>query len=361
MGRKNNRENSFVLLDAQPSLVILDSMERQIRHPGEAKNEVLKAIPEACVDETAAVEFLEKQRWGDTPTCPHCGNTDVVKMQAQDGTRNKRFLWRCHGCKEQFTVRVGMIMEDSRVPLRVWCRALWRACSSKKGVSALQISRECSITYKSALFLMHRIRYGMAEPKPGEKLTGTVETDETYVGGKPRRKGMSKRGWGTNKTPVLAMVQRPGNVRARVIANVTAKTLKREMLGAIDTSARLCTDELKTYRNIGKLFAGGHGTVLHSAEEYVNENGDSVNTAECFFSLLKRKFYGTHHAVSKKHLHRYIAEAEFQWNTRKCDDGERIWVAITSSEGKRLMYHQPVKKENPPESAVDDKGSQPIV
>jgi transposase-like protein len=334
-------------------------MKREISHPGEAKSEVLKAIPEACINETAAVEFLEKQRWGDTPTCPHCGSTDVVKMQAQDGTRSKRFLWRCHGCKEQYTVRVGMIMEDSRIPLRVWCHALWRACSSKKGVSALQISRECSITYKSALFLMHRIRYGMTEPDPQEKLTGTVETDETYVGGKPRYKGDNKRGRGTKKTPVLAMVQRPGNVRARVITNITAKTLKREMLKAIDTSAHLCTDELKTYRNIGRLFAGGHGTVLHSAGEYV-KGTDYTNTVECFFSLLKRKFYGTHHAVSKKHLHRYIAEAEFHWNTRLCNDGERIWAAITASEGKRLMYRWPVKKENPPESGVADTPAQSI-
>jgi transposase-like protein len=322
-------------------------MEREIRKPGEAKSEILKAIPEACVDETAAVEFMEKQRWGDAPECPQCGSKEIVMVMDKDGKqRSKRFLWRCHTCKKQFTVRVGTIMEDSRIPLRFWCHAFWRACSSKKGVSALQISRECNITYKSALFLMNRIRFGMAEPNPQEKLTGTVETDETYIGGKPRRKGMSKRGWGTKKTPVLAMVQRPGNVRARVITNITAKTLKREMFEAIDLSARLCTDELKSYRGIGRKFAGGHGTVCHSAEEYVNENGDSVNTAECFFSLLKRKFYGTHHAVSKKHLHRYIAEAEFHWNTRKCDDGERIWAAITGGEGKRLTYREPVKKES---------------
>ena len=341
---------------------MLDSMEKKISHPGETKSEVLKRIPKACVDETAAVEFLEQQRWGDMPTCPHCDSAEVVKVMNADGTvRSERFLWRCHGeCKGQFTVRVGTIMEDSRIPLRFWCHAFWRACSSKKGVSASQISRECSITYKSALFLMHRIRFAMATPKVEEKLTGTVESDETWVGGKPRRKGMSKRGWGTNKTPVLAMVQRPGKVRARVITDVTAKTLKREMFKAIDLSARLCTDELRSYRGIGKKFAGGHGTVCHSAEEYVNESGDSVNTAECFFSLLKRKFYGTHHAVSKKHLHRYISEAEFHWNTRKCDDGERIWAAITGSEGKRLMYRQPVKKENPPESGVADTPAQPI-
>jgi transposase-like protein len=291
-------------------------MKRQISKPGDAKSEVLQEIPRACLDETAAVEFMEKQRWGDTPKCPHCGSTEVTKMTANDGQRNARFLWRCHSCKRQFTVRVGTVFEDSRIPLRIWCHAFWRACSSKKGVSALQISRECSITYKSALFLMHRIRYAMTEPVMSNRLTGIVETDETYMGGKPRGPGHHKPGWGTKKTPVLAMVQRPGNVRARVIANITSRTLRTEMLNAIDLSARLCTDELKRYRPIGRLFAGGRGTVQHGIKQYA-DGPDHVNTCESFFSLLKRKFYGTHHAVSKKHLHRYISEAEFHWNTQR--------------------------------------------
>jgi transposase-like protein len=323
-------------------------MAKKISHPGETKSEVLREIPKACTDETAAVEFMEKQRWGDTPTCPHCGAAEVVMVMVMDKDgqkRSKRFLWRCHSCKKQFTVRVGTIMEDSRIPLRFWCHAFWRACASKKGVSALQISRECSLSYKSALFLMHRIRFGMAEPEPREKLTGTVETDETYVGGKPRNKFTSKSGRGTKKQPVLAMVQRPGNVRARVIADISSKTLRREMFAAIDPSSRLCTDELLVYRAIGREFAGGHGRVSHSAGEYV-DGTDHVNTAECFFSLLKRKFYGTHHAVSKKHLHRYITEAEFHWNTHTMDDGERIWTAITAAEGKRLMYREPVKTDS---------------
>ncbi len=279
--QQENCRKTAILFDTDCALSKMIDMKRQVSHPGEAKSEVLKAIPNACVNETAAVEFMEKQRWGDTPTCPHCKRTAVVKMMNEDRTaRNARFLWRCHDCGGQFTVRVGTVFEGSRIPLRTWCHAFWRACSSKKGVSALQISRECSITYKSSLFLMHRIRFAMEKAEPKEKLKGTVETDETYIGGKPRKKGTSKRGRGTKKTPVLAMVQRPGKVRARVIANVTAKTLKREMLKAIDLSARLNTDELKAYRKIGKEFAGGHGTVMHSAEEYVNETGDHVNTAE---------------------------------------------------------------------------------
>jgi hypothetical protein len=113
----------------------------------------------------------------------------------------------------------------------------------------------------------------------------------------------------------------------------------------------LCTDELLVYRAIGREFAGGHGRVSHSNGEYVNKAGDHVNTAECFFSLLKRKFYGTHHAVSKKHLPRYVAEAEFHWNTRHMNDGQRIKAAIAASEGKRLMYRQPIIRK-PPEPPI---------
>lgn len=317
-------------------------MERQISKPGDAESEVLREIPKACLDEATAVEFMEKHLWGDTPKCPHCGSTEVVKMTSIEGKRNARFLWRCHACKRQFTVRVGTVLEDSRIPIRIWCHAIWRACSSKKGVSALQISRECSISYKSALFLMHRIRFAMTEPSPTDKLTGIVECDETYVGGKATGPGYHKPGRGTNKTPVLAMIQRPGNVRAKVIANVTSKTLKTELLNNVDLSARLCTDELKQYRKVGRLFEGGHGTVEHGVKEYAR-GADHINTAEGFFSLLKRKFYGCHHATSKKHLHRYVSEAAFQWNTRKVDDGERIAKAILGADGKRLMYRQPVR------------------
>jgi transposase-like protein len=336
-------------------------MEKKIRHPGEPKSEVLKAIPKACVDETAAVEFMEKQRWGDTPRCPHCDSTEVVMVMDKDGQqRNKRFLWRCHHCKKQFTVRVGTIMEDSRIPLRFWCWAFWSACASKKGVSALQISRECNLSYKSALFLMHRIRWAMATPKPEDKFKGTVEVDETYVGGKPRNRHTSKPGRGTKKTPVVAIVERLGRIRTRVVPNVTAKTLKREMDATIDQSARLCTDELNTYRGIGRKYAGGHGSVMHSAGEYVNGT-DHVNTCESFFALLKRGIYGTFHAVSRKHLHRYVSEFEFRWCTRRLDDGERVWAAITAGEGKRLMYRQPVRKEPPESNSVADVPGQPLV
>lgn len=178
-------------------------MKQEYTKPGQTDNEILREIPVACRDETAAVEFLEKQRWGDMPACPRCGGMEVRKMADRNGGRNKRFLWRCDDCKKQFTVRIGTVFEDSRIPLRIWCYAFWRACALKKGISSLQISRECHITYKSALFMMHRIRYAMSAPKQREKLRGTIEADETYVGGKPRHRGKGKRGRGTNKSPVF--------------------------------------------------------------------------------------------------------------------------------------------------------------
>jgi len=337
-------------------------MERQIKHPGETKSETLRAVPRACIDESAAVEFMEKQRWGDTPACPHCGSIDVAKVIAKDGTRGKRYLWRCHDCKRQFTVRVGTILEDSRIPIRYWCHAFWRACASKKGVSALQISRECNLSYKSALFLMHRIRWAMATPKPTEQFKGTVEVDETYVGGKPRNRHAVgvKAGRGTKKVPVMAIVEREGRIRVKPVVNVTAKTLRGEMRRTIDPSARVCTDEYVSYKGAKKEYAGGHGRVLHSAGEYVNGT-DHVNTCESFFALFKRGIYGTFHAVSRKHLHRYASEFEFRWTTRRLDDGARLTAAIKAGDGKRLMYRQPVKKQPPESKNVADTPGQPLL
>jgi transposase-like protein len=201
------------------------------------KSEVIEAIPLACSDELAAVELLEALRWGDNPACVHCGSAAVYKMtDASTGKRNKRYLWRCHDCKKQYTVRIGTAYEESRIDLRHWGYAFWRASTSKKGVAALEIMRHCQISYKSALFLMNRIRFAMAPDNPAaQKLTGTVECDETYVGGKPRYKGVSKRGRGADKTPVFAAVERHGGIRRRVVADVSGKTLKGAIRELVDT------------------------------------------------------------------------------------------------------------------------------
>lgn len=314
------------------------------------KSQLVTDLPAACADEDAAVAFIEAQRWDGHPVCPHCGVVDEAKpILTRDGQRGPRYLWRCTACKKQFTVRVGTIFGDSKIPLRHWCFAFWAACSSKKGVSALQIKRQTGLSYKSALYLMHRIRVAMT-PDEGhqEPLTGTVEVDETYCGGKPRARSLKEKEaiWraghtarrmpyrDANKTPVVAMLQRGGDVRALVMPTVNARNVKEVLLATVAAEARLMSDESALYTTVGKPFSEHH-TVHHTNGEYAR--GDAhINTAESFFSRLKRQLYGTHHAVSKKHLHRYVSEVAFKHNTRKMDDGARTVVAIQGGDGKRL-------------------------
>ena len=310
----------------------------------ENKSDVIRSVPLACADESTAAHFMEQERWGDSPCCPICNSSDVYQMTGRDGKRNKDYRWRCRGCGKLYSVRFGTVMEDSRIPLRCWCLAFWQACSSKKGMSAKQIQRQTGLSYKSALFLMHRVRFAMAD-MPGVKFSGIVECDETYVGGKPRYRGtaenpVNKRGRGTKKTLVFGMVERNGRVHSRVVPDVAASTLKSAIKELVDDQARIMTDENAAYRGIHQHFAGGHDTVQHTAKEYAR--GDvNTNTIEGVFALVKRGMYGVYHNVSKKHLHRYLAEFDFRYNTRHVDDGARTTAAIKSGVGKRLMYCTP--------------------
>ncbi|HET9181915.1 MAG TPA: IS1595 family transposase [Candidatus Angelobacter sp.] len=310
-----------------------------------SNTEIIREIPKACSDELAAVEFFEAQRWGDTPACVHCGSVEVYKMtDAKTGERSKRFLWRCRDCGQQFTVRIGTVFEESRLELRHWAYAFWRAATSKKGVSALEIKRHCQISYKSALFLMNRIRFAMAPDDNAPKLTGNVECDETYIGPrKPRYKGTSKRGRGTSKIPVFCAVERDGQIRRRIVPDVTTETIEDAIREEVDRRARLITDEFSAYRRIGPEYAG-HDTVCHATKEYAR--GDvHTNTAESSHALVKRGIVGIYHNVSSEYLHRYLWHFDFLWNNRKLNDGERVILAIQAAEGKRLMYKPPIRKE----------------
>lgn len=317
------------------------------------KSDTVARLPAACSDEIKAVEFLERTRWNGEVFCPRCGvvGASVQMMDRASGARNKRFLWRCLACKRQFTVRVGTVLEDSRIPLRHWCYAFWAACASKKGVSALQIKRQTGLSYKSALFLMHRIRYAMApDHSTLPPLTGTVEADETYVGGKPRNPQRATLAHGRRpytprdrKTGVLALVQRGGDVRPFQLQRVGSREVQALVRKHVHRSAHLMTDEAPAYQKLGPEFAS-HGTTMHSHHEYVRGIVHS-NTAESFFALLKRGIIGTFHSVSRKHLHRYLAEFEFRYNARKVDDGERTLSAIRAGEGKRLRYREQIGKK----------------
>lgn len=322
------------------------------------RTELESRIPLACADEAAAVAFLEEQRGWLTEAdavCPKCGVIgESRQMKAKDGGRNARFLWRCGACKSQFTVRVGTIMEDSPIPLRHWCLAFYRAAASKKGVSALQIQRETGLTYKSALFLMHRIRWAMAPANEQESKLGTdggvVEYDETYIGGQPRypaRKGLEVRYKGKapdfakRKTAIVGGVERDGRVKARVVKNLKAENVGQHVREMVDPAAHLQTDESVVYKIVGREYAS-HRRVKHALGQYVKYTAEgeqiTTNRIEGFWANLKRQLHGTHHAVSRKHLHRYVSEVEFKYNNRDLSDGERAAKLIRSTVNRRLTY-----------------------
>lgn len=315
------------------------------RHRDESLKDdpAVNEIPLACSIEPHAVEFLESMRgWAEHPACPHCASDDVYKMQdRKTGERNKRYMWRCRGCGKQYSVRAGTVMEDSRIALRHWVLAFWRVCSSKKGISALELRRQTGITHKSALFLLHRIRWALASDNP-EPLGGdgkTIEADETWVGGKPRNPKRGNQGT-TDKQIVFAVVERGGGVRMRPIGRVSHKEVGAALREMTSPRSRLMTDESNVYKKLGKEYDGGHESVSHRAREYVRGDAFS-NTVECVFSLLKRGLHGIFHSVSKRHLHRYLAEFEFRWDTRTDRDSERLRIALRRAEGKRLMYRAP--------------------
>ena len=318
-------------------------MAKRQGHPELKRSPLVEGLPKACADELVAVEFMERQRWGSNPVCVHCGSDQVYKMaDAATGERSKRFLWRCRSCQKQYTVRVGTVFEESRIGLHHWCYAFWRAASSKKGVSAREIQRHCQLSYKSALFMLHRIRFALqVDYAPEEKLNGIVEVDETYIGGRPKNMHQAKksmRGHRDHKIPVLAMLERGGRVRAQHLDKVTAENAKKVLKELVDSRARIMTDESHIYDWTDSHFRpNGHDTVNHGRKEYVR--GDiTTNTIEGFFSILKRGIFGVYHSVSRRHLHRYLSEFEFRYNNRAMNDGDRIVLAIQQAEGKRLMY-----------------------
>lgn len=302
-------------------------------------------------DEDAAREFLESRRWPNGTVCPHCKATGAYKLTAKEGSKTpvRPGVYKCKACRKQFTVKVGTIFEDSHIPLSKWLLAIHLLSASKKGHSAHQIHRMLGVTYKSAWFMMHRIRYAMAQEPMASKLSGIVEVDETYVGGKAKNMHASERakkiqGRGAvGKAPVVTLVEREGRVKTMYMEDVTSKNLKTALQDCIVPTAQIMTDESPSYGFAGDEFAG-HDSVNHKRGEYVR--GDAhVNTSESVHALLKRGLTGTYHHVSKFHLHRYLSEFDFRFNLRKVEDGKRTLELIKGFEGKRLMYRDSTKKD----------------
>lgn len=307
-------------------------------YPKKADETAMTQLAQAYGDEAQARELLESWRWPDGPVCPHCQNAGekTISKLAALATRRSRVrqgVYFCGACRGQFTVTVGTVLERTHVPLSKWLMALSLLCSSKKSLSANQIHRMIGVTYKTAWFMCHRIRFAMTPQQWAEaKLKGTVEVDETFVGPKAKP-----------KSAVVALVERQGLARVKVIASVSQKNLGAALGECVSQDAVVNTDEHPGYKLPLKPWKA-HQTVNHSRGEYQRQNPDgsraSTNTAESFFSLLKRAIIGAWHHISREHLPKYANEFAFRWNTRHETDGQRLQEVIRWIAGKRLTYRQ---------------------
>jgi transposase-like protein len=303
-------------------------------------------------DETKAREWLEARVWPEGPTCPHCGNADKAKITALQGKAHRPGLYQCAECREQFTVTVKTVFERSKIPLTKWLAALFLMTASKKGVSAHQVHRMLGISYKSTWFMMHRLREAMRsgglEPLGGKGKV--VEADETYFGKaetmyvSKARKGRpyTKRGHFMNNRPILALVERGGEVRSFHVAVADQATVCQIVRENVDSESKINTDESKLY-NKARMGVLRHRRVKHTAGEYVR--GDvTTNTVESYFSIFKRGMRGTYQHCAEKHLHRYLAEFDFRHNNRIAlgvNDTMRAENLAAGIVGKRLTYRRP--------------------
>jgi transposase-like protein len=303
--------------------------------------------------EADAYEFLEQLRWDGKPVCPHCGTDrppyflkprNGASRATRTGSESQRRVWKCAGCRKQFSVLTGTVFHGSKVPVRTWLFVVFEMCASKNGVSAREIERKYDLTPKTAWFMLHRIREAMKKRPLADLLTGRVVSDETFYGGKPSNRhghDPAKHAPGTtDKTPIQSLVCREtGEVRSRVVPDVTGENLRHALATHTDpVRTHLQTDAHPAYRRIaGELGFASHEFVNHDNREYVRD-GVTTNHAEGYFSQLKRSLDGTHHHVSREHLPRYLAEFDFRYSTRFLSDGDRVVRCVSQAGGKRLRY-----------------------
>ena len=298
-----------------------------------------KTLQEAIVyftDQENCLNYLVARRpeWATGVVCPTCGSDKVSFLKNQ-------LRWQCsvHHTKRQFSVKVGTIFEDSPIGLDKWLAAMWLILNAKNGISSCEIARALGVTQKTAWFMLHRIRLAQ-QGKQGGKLGGEVEVDETFIGGKSRNMHKEKRArvitgtGGKDKTLVMGMLERGGNVRAVVVENRRKKELQANVREHVEAGAAIFTDELLSYDGLESDYK--HAIINH-AVEYVNGNVHT-NGMENFWSLLKRGLHGTYISVEPFHLFRYLDEQAFRFNNRKLTDAERFDIGVREIVGKRLTY-----------------------
>jgi len=286
--------------------------------------------PDVCT------EYVAKLRWSDGVTCPTCGSKDVRYIKT-------RHIWECKNQhpKKQFSVKVGTIFEDSAISLTKWLAAIWVIANAKNGVSSYEIARSLGVTQKTAWFMMHRIRLAMGTDNG--KFSGTVEADETFIGGKSRNMHKSKRekiikGRGTiGKVAVMGLLERhTRKVQTKILTDTSRKTIPPAIRESVEAGSNLITDALSPYSDLDKEYV--HEVIDH-AEAYVRGHVHT-NGIENFWSLLKRTIKGTYICIESCHLARYLDEQAFRFNSRKDIDAGRFQDVITGITGKRLTYNQ---------------------
>jgi transposase-like protein len=308
--------------------------------------------------EAAAYEFLEELRWNGKPVCPHCGSVrqhyfltpkNGTSRKTRTGSESQRRVWKCADCRKQFSVLTNTIFHGTKIPVRSWVFVVFEMCSSKNGVAAREIERKYGLTPRTAWHMLHRIRLAMKREPMAGLLSGRVIVDETYYGGKPSNRHGHKpsdhKQGNTKKIQIMALVSREtGEVRSRVIPNVTGEILRDVLIEHVDAAnTHLHTDEAAWYPRIAAEFAS-HSTVNHRAGEYVSGAGVTTNHAETYFAQLKRSVDGTHHHVSRKHLARYLAEFDYRYSTCKATDTDRMRRLLARQvAGRRLTYRQPCR------------------